>query len=149
MSPRIIQLPMSGRDRRHYVRELRLAEQAHARLPGRVAEAYAAAHRLACEEWNVRQFIGGEAEPSPSIADAISAGCELLDVRCKRCGHESLVDLTEVIWPRDKQIHTLAGKLCCKACKEEGKKVQPNLIGLQTRNPDPPEPPVREAKVSR
>lgn len=48
MSPRIIQLPMSGRDRRHYVRELRLAEQAHASLPGRVAEAYAAAHRLAC-----------------------------------------------------------------------------------------------------
>ena len=26
MSPRIIQLPLSGRDRRHYVRELRAAE---------------------------------------------------------------------------------------------------------------------------
>jgi hypothetical protein len=47
MSPRIIHLPLSGRDRRHYVRELRLAEQAHRALPGRVEEAYRAAHRLA------------------------------------------------------------------------------------------------------
>jgi len=58
MSPRIIQLPLSGRDRRHYVRELRAAEQAHRVLPGRVEEAYRAAHRLACQEWSVRQFSG-------------------------------------------------------------------------------------------
>jgi len=49
MSPRIIHLPLSGRDRRHYVRELRLAEHAHRELPSRVEEAYRAAHRLACE----------------------------------------------------------------------------------------------------
>jgi hypothetical protein len=48
MSPRIIQLPLSGRDRRHYVRELRAAEQAHRDLPAKVEEAYRAAHRLAC-----------------------------------------------------------------------------------------------------
>jgi hypothetical protein len=48
MSSRIIQFPLSGRDRRHYVRELRAAEQAHRALPGRVEEAYRAAHRLAC-----------------------------------------------------------------------------------------------------
>ena len=47
---------LSGRDRRHYVRELRLAEQAHRELPGRVEVAYRAAHRLACQEWSVRQF---------------------------------------------------------------------------------------------
>jgi hypothetical protein len=29
----------------------------------------------------VRQFIGGPAEPSPRIADAIAGGCELLEVR--------------------------------------------------------------------
>jgi hypothetical protein len=79
MSPRIIHLPLSGRDRRHYVRELRLAEQAHRELPSRVEEAYRAAHRLACQEWSVRQFIGGPAEPSPRIADAIAGGCELLE----------------------------------------------------------------------
>ena len=69
MSPRIVRL-LSGRDRRHYVRELRLAEQAHRELPARVEEAYRAAHRLACEEWSVRQFIGAPAEPSPRIPDA-------------------------------------------------------------------------------
>jgi hypothetical protein len=41
----------------------------------------------------VRQFIGGPAEPSPSITDAIASGCELLEVR-QRCSHESLIDLT-------------------------------------------------------
>ena len=61
LSPRIIHLPLSGRDRRHYVRELRAAEQTHRDLPAKVEEAYRAAHRLACQEWSVRQFIGGRA----------------------------------------------------------------------------------------
>jgi hypothetical protein len=55
--PRIIHLPLSGRDRRHCVRELRAAEQAHHALPSRVEEAYRAAHRLGCEEWSVRQNV--------------------------------------------------------------------------------------------
>jgi hypothetical protein len=28
------------------------------------------------------------------------AAAELLEVRCRRCSHESLIDLTEVVWPR-------------------------------------------------
>ncbi len=48
MSPRVIQLPMSGRDRRHYVRELRAAEQAHRALVVRCEDAYRTAHRLLC-----------------------------------------------------------------------------------------------------
>jgi hypothetical protein len=143
MSPRIIQLPLSGRDRRHYVRELRAAEQAHREMPGRVEEAYRAAHRLACQEWSVRQFIGGPAEPSPRIADAIAGGCELLEVRCRRCGHESLVDLTEVVWPREKPVHTLAKVLRCRVCKDERKKVQPDLVALRMKNPPEDEPPAR------
>jgi hypothetical protein len=140
MSSRIIQFPLSGRDRRHYVRELRAAEQAHRALPGRVEEAYRAAHRLACEEWSVRQFIGGPAEPSPRIVDAIAGGCELLEVRCRRCSHESLIDLTEVVWPREKPVHTLANVLRCQACKDERKKPQPDLVALRPRHPegDPP-----------
>src|SRR5258706_15860560 len=122
MSPRIIHLPLSGRDRRHYVRELRLAEQAHRELPGRVEEAYRAAYRLTCEEWSVRQFIGGPAEPSPKIADAIAGGCELLEVRCRRGGPERLIRLTEVVWPREKPVHTVAKGLGWQACKDERKK---------------------------
>jgi hypothetical protein len=81
MSPRIIQLPLSGRDRRHYVRELRLAEQAHRDLPAKVEEAYRAAHALACHEWSVRQFIGGPAEPVARIVDAIAGGGPALRLR--------------------------------------------------------------------
>jgi hypothetical protein len=55
---------------------LALALQAHRDLPAKVEEAYRAAHRLACHEWSVRQFIGGPAQPSPRIADAIAGGCE-------------------------------------------------------------------------
>jgi hypothetical protein len=73
MSPRIIQLPMSGRDRRHYVVELKAAQAAHPRLLAAVHEAWRAANLLFCEEWNVRQFIGGPAEPSPTLAQAIHA----------------------------------------------------------------------------
>jgi hypothetical protein len=124
---------------------VRGATAAHAKAD----QALAGAHRLDCEAWTYLQFIGGDAAPSPTIAAALHGGCELLEVKCRRCGHESIVDLVEVIWPRDNQIHTLAGKLRCKACKDDGKKPQPQLIRLQTRNPDP-EPPARAAhKVSR
>src|SRR5258705_12865016 len=140
MSPGTLHLPLSGRDRRDYVRERRLAEQAHRELPSRVEEAYRPAHRLACHEWSVRQFIGGPAEPSPRIADAIAGGCELLEVRRRRCSHESLIDLTEVVWPREKPGHTLAKVLRCQACKDERKKLQPDLVALRPRHPegDPP-----------
>lgn len=128
MSPRVIQLPMSGRDRRHYAAELRKGEQAHRSLVERAREALEKAYDLACQEWNTRQFIGGDAAPSPVIEAAILAGRELLEVRCKRCGHESLVDLTEVIWPRQKQVHALAAALRCQRCKDERRKVQPDLV---------------------
>src|SRR5258706_15929568 len=59
------------------------------------------------------------------IADAIAGGCELLEVRCRRCSHESLIDLTEVVWPREKPVHTLAKVLRCQACKDERKRPQP------------------------
>lgn len=71
MSPRVIQIPMSGRDRRHYVQQLKMAEKEHALLAKRVPEAQLVADeyqmmadRLVCQEWSVRQFIGGDLEPS-------------------------------------------------------------------------------------
>src|SRR5258705_7967112 len=109
MSPRIIQLPLSGRDRRHYVRELRAAEQAHRDLPAKVEEAYRAAHALACHEWSVRQFIGGPAEPRWIAKQAIgkllprclrrSAFTQLISVvgsRRKKCAHSELFPF----WPK-------------------------------------------------
>lgn len=157
MSPRVIQLPMSGRDRRFYLDQLRKGEEAHAAAARGAAAAHAEAdralaraHRLDCEAWTYLQFIGGGADPSPTIAAALHGGCELLDVKCKRCCRESIVDLAEVIWPRDKQIHTLASKLRCGACKGDRKRPQPDLVGLRTRNPDPePTAPAAARRAAR
>lgn len=144
MSPRVISIPLSGGDRKHYARELKVAEKAHASLVQRVADARKVAGeyrrmlwRLECEEWSARQFIGGDLEPSPSIAAAIDADCVLLLVECRACGHGQRVDLTEVLWPREKPIHTLGKVLICKSCQSAGRpKRRPNLVGLQTREPD-------------
>jgi hypothetical protein len=155
MSPRVIHLPPSGGDRKHYVRELRWAEQAHADICQRVADAIkvAEAHRLAawalsCEEWNIRQFIGGDAAPSPPIADAISAGFELIEVQCKRCRRYHVVDLTLVIWPRENQVHTLARALRCLRCRGAGAKPRANLVALRRRPaPDDGAPAAQRARV--
>lgn len=137
MSPRIIQVPVSGRDRRHYLRELHRVEVEHANLVKKTQSAYAHAHRLACEEWNARQFIGGPAEPSPAIQDAIDGGCVLLEVRCKSCCHTQQIDLVEVIWPRERPLHSLANALECQQCKRAGyKKRRPELVRVDLREPD-------------
>ena len=134
---------MSGRDRRHYVTQLKAAEKAHASLAKRVPEAQAVADeyqlmadRLACEEWSVRQFIGGDAEPSPSIETAINCGYVLLDIHCSHCTHAGTIDLSKVIWPRRKGVHTMRYALACKRCSSHDRKSRPNLIGLRPKEPD-------------
>lgn len=140
MSPRVIQLPMSGGDRKHYVRELKRVQAAYPKLLERSIEANRIAHRLHCEEWTARQFIGGPAAPSPQIGAAIQAGCTLLRVECRTCAHGCDVDLNEVIWSRDDQVHTLSvrangkpGPLRCANCNA----TKPNLVGLYDPTPAP------------
>lgn len=143
MSPRVIQIPLSGRDRRYYVMQLKAAEKAHASLAKRVPQAQAvadeyqrAADRLMCEEWSVRQFIGGDLEPSPSIEIAVRCGYTKLEIHCSNCSHAGTVDLAEVIWPRYRGVHTMRRALACKRCSEGGKKFRPNLVGLHPKEPD-------------
>jgi hypothetical protein len=148
MSPRVIQMPLSGGDRKHYARELRRVESLHAELVRGVEAAYGAArehlrsaHRLQCEEWNARLFLGGDEAPSPAIADAIDAGATLLEVKCNACRSTRQVDLRHVIWPRKNQVHTLRPKLFCEPCKvTTGRKMRPMLVGLFDPNPEPEAP---------
>ena len=134
---------------------MRAAEQAHAGAVGAAAAAHAAAdraqrqaHRLDCEVWSTRQFIGGDLVPSPTIADAIHGGCELLEAQCKRCNHSEFVDLTLVIWPREKQVHTLKRVLFCRRCeREHGVKLRPDLVALRAREQPDPEPRRASRKV--
>jgi hypothetical protein len=149
MSPRVNHIPLSGGDRRHYLRELKRVEELHRDLVRKVAAAYAAAddhlrlaHRTACEEWNARQFLGGDAEPSPPIQHAIDAGCTLLEVRCPQCRATRFINLVEVIWPRDKPVHTLRRVLYCEPCRvASGRKFRPELIALCQPEPPPDNPP--------
>jgi hypothetical protein len=140
---RILHIPLSGRDRRHYANELRKAEREYERLTREAGAAHAAAdlalaeaHRLDCELWSTRLFLGGPDQPSPSI------GCELLEVRCRHCNHAQTVDLADVIWPRERPIHTIQRALYCRKCdKGHGKKRRPDLLGLRLREePNPTSP---------
>jgi hypothetical protein len=155
MSPRIIQLPLSGRDKRHYVGELRKAETAYGNVRRECDAAKVALdlalskyYRLTAEEWSILQFIGGDAAPSPTIAEALTGGCELLEAQCQTCNHTDLVDLTLSIWPRGNQVHTLKGALYCKRCMQEhGKKRRPDLVALRIRErPDPAAPAASKQK---
>ena len=108
-------MPVSGSDRRHYVAELRKAEQAYQRHSKDAVAAHQAAdralaeaHRLDCKAWNTLQFIGGDEAPSPVIANAIHGGCELLEVQCRQCNHTEMIDLTLSIWERSEPIAELS-----------------------------------------
>lgn len=139
---RIVHMPVSGRDRRAFVRELKRVEEEHRRLVAAMAAAYAEAHRTACREWNARVWLGGDPDPSPRICDAIDAGCVLIEAQCKSCGHTQIVDLELVMWPRDWMFHTLVKGLECSACRKAGyRKRRPRFIRIDTRSPDR-EPPV-------
>ena len=138
MSPRVIQMPLSGGDRKSFARELRRVEGQHAGIVKKVAAAHAfadehlqVAHRLECDEWSMRLFLGGDIEPSPRICDAVNAGVTLLEVKCGSCRISRIVDLAEVIWPREKPLHTLRPKLFCQPCLQATRrKIRPVLIRL-------------------
>ncbi|WP_315792199.1 hypothetical protein [Bradyrhizobium sp. SZCCHNRI1002] len=148
---RIIQPPLSGRDRRHFSRQLKAAERTYEQATRDAEAAHAAAdlalakaHRLDCEAWSALQFIGGPEDPSPLIADAIHGGCELLEVQCRQCQHSQLIDLVDVTlvsWDRTKPVHSLRQVLFCAACmKNDQAKRRPSLVALRERTPNPSAP---------
>ena len=146
---RVLHIPLSGRDRRHYAAELRKAENEYRRLTKEVAAAHdaadralAEAHRLDHALWSARLFLAGPDQPSPRIADPLHGGYPLLEVQCRHCNHAQTVDLAEVIWPRERPVHTIRKALYCAKCeKGHGKKRRPGLIGLRLRNESDPSSP--------
>jgi hypothetical protein len=141
--------PAQRCDRRHYGNELRKAQREYERLTREAEAAHAAAdralaeaHRLDCELWSARLFLGGPDQPSPRIADALHGGYPLLEVQCRHWNHAQIVDLAEVIWPRERPVHTIRKALYCAKCeKGHGKKRRPDLIGLRLRKePNPTSP---------
>jgi hypothetical protein len=145
---RIITPPLSGRDRKHYARELHKAETAYeyerraAELAHAVAaEALAKAYALDCIAWSTRQFIGGPEEPSPTIGQAILGKHTLLEVGCRHCRHTEIIDLALVVQPRDKPVHMMRHSLYCGRCQRlANRKRRPALVALRPSEDPQPAP---------
>jgi hypothetical protein len=151
--PRVIQIPLSGGDRKAQARELRRARGLYdeymkqsAQVRAEAREKFREADRLECHAWNAIMFCGGPADPSPTIGTALNAGYDFLEVRCNRCGRLSKADLKKVRRGLDTPLHALEPKLFCEACSQSSKwKQRAHVIGLTCDIPPDAEPPKRYA----
>ena len=96
MSPRIIQIPLSGGDRKAQAKGIRQAHGLHATyyaesvlIRTAAEEKIREADKLECDAWNAIMWAGGPAMPSPgepqaepTIGKALNAGYVLLEVKC-------------------------------------------------------------------
>jgi hypothetical protein len=104
------------------------------------------ADQLECNAWNAIMFCGGPAQPSPSIATALNAGYDQLEVRCNRCGRLSRADLRKVRRAGETPLHQLESALFCKDCSQSKKwKQRAHIVGLASDTPPDAEPPRRYA----
>jgi hypothetical protein len=148
MSPRVIHIPLSGGDRKSLAKNLRYAEQAFqaetkkAAEAQRIADAKLAEARLArCRAWNAAMFMGGPAQPSPSIEDALLSGHDLIEVRCNKCNRIERVPLAGIRRRKETPLHTLEASFGCEPCHATHRfKPKAHIIGLVMSKP-PEEPP--------
>jgi hypothetical protein len=85
----------------------------------RAKEARKVADKLAVKAWNDR-LLGyqGPAQPSPTIGDALNAGCGYLEVRCLGCDTHQTVALDIVRRPKTTPVHELERYMRCRQCSE-------------------------------
>jgi hypothetical protein len=85
----------------------------------RAKEARKVADRLAVKAWNDRMLgYQGPAQPSPTIADALNAGCGYLEVRCLGCDTHQTVALDIIRRPKTTPVHELERYMRCRQCSE-------------------------------
>ena len=154
--PRLIQMPLSGGDRKAQAKELRRARGLHDEYMRQAALVRAEArakHRqadqLECNAWNAIMFCGGPAQPSPTIETALNAGYDLLDVKGNRCARLSRADLRKVRRSGDTPLHQLEAALFCQACSQSKKwKQRAHIVGLARDTPPDAEPPKRYVEAN-
>ena len=77
------------------------------------------ADSLAIDAWNKRMLgYKGPAQPSPTIGDALNAGCGYLEVHCLGCDTNQTVALDIIRRPKTTPIHELERYMRCKQCSE-------------------------------
>ena len=85
----------------------------------RAKEARKVADRLAVKAWNDRMLgYQGPAQPSPTIGDALNAGCGYLEVRCLGCDTHQTVALDTIRRPKTTPVHELERYMRCKDCSQ-------------------------------
>ena len=85
----------------------------------RAMEARKVADRFAVNAWNDRMLgYKGPAQPSPTIGDALNAGCGYLEVRCLGCDTHQTVALDIVRRPKHTPVHELERYMRCRQCSE-------------------------------
>jgi hypothetical protein len=77
-------------------------------------------------------FVGGPAQPSPTIAQCLNGGYGWLEVKCRRCDTRGSIPLDAVRRPRDKPIWKLEAALKCRSCKKGRYAPSVHLIKLTT-----------------
>jgi hypothetical protein len=76
------------------------------------------ADELACHAWNLRlEKLGGPAQPSPTIGDAINTGFLFLEAKCMSCKTSSCVALANITRPGTTPLWQLESSLVCRPCK--------------------------------
>jgi hypothetical protein len=154
MSPRIIQIPLSGGDRKAQAKGIRRAHGLHASyfeksavIRSAAEEKLREADRLECEAWNAIMWAGGPARPAPddaqaepTIGKAINGGYDLLEAKCNRCRRVSIVPLRALRQPKETPIWKLEAALYCAPCSEGrhySRRQRAHILGLTYARPDP------------
>lgn len=157
MSPRIIQIPLSGGDRKAQAKGIRHAYGLHAsyfkesQLIRSAAEAkIREADKLECDAWNAIMWAGGPAMPSPgepqanpTIGKALNAGYDLIEAKCNRCRRISLVSLRAIARPATTPLWKLEPALFCEPCTEArpgGRRQRAHILRITCAMPDPEAP---------
>lgn len=143
MSPRSVQTPLSGRDRRHFAKHMDVARKTYAAKirQSESARRFAVAKELEanwalCEAWNAALFMGGPAQPSPTIAQALSVGCDLLKVECNRCGRSQSVQVAAIRRRPETFLWQLEASFGCEECRKT-LKYKPRAIIMELGMSDP------------
>lgn len=145
---RPIHIPLSGRDRRYFVRQLKNAPNFEAAKLRQAAVLRAdgelklrEARRLECEAWNAKLFYGGSAQPSPTIADAIDGGFCRLEAGCHQCNQLATVDMAQLKRRPETPLWKLEASLVCEHCRmATGRRTQAYIVGVAETTPPEPAP---------
>lgn len=112
---------MGGKSRdRIYGDKLRVAKQNVNFALKRVADAGREVQAAACEVWSAQmQGYGGPAQPSPTIAHAINAGYNFLELKCPRCKHQGSIDLRGLRRHPETELWRLQDSFSCEQCRAQ------------------------------